>query len=178
MPLLDTIYIDMDGVLAGFDEHMIATFGIMKEQRLSSAERWARINEYEASGHKWFADLPIKAGALAMVRDIYKLVKAGTVGRAVILTATGNNFWVHKQQKVWWVVNSDIGSHVSDIIVVPKAECKQYYANNRSVLIDDNWDRCVEPFIERGGFGIHHLQPELTMMKLNNIIAMLQRTSE
>ncbi len=161
------IFIDLDGVVAGFDEAMLSNFGVGKESMLSSAERWALINEYEAGGKEWFLDLPLKPGAIQMLEQIWNVADRH---RICILSATGNQFFKHSSQKGVWCRLAGVTRFVNDLIFVPKAECKQFYANDHSILIDDNWDRCVKPFIDRGGWGIHHLHPELTMQKLRAIL--------
>lgn len=160
------IFIDLDGVLAGFDEAMLTHFGVGgRDTMLTSAERWELINQREADGHDWFVELPLKIGALEMLEQIRRLHS-----RVCILSATGNEFFKHRAQKELWCRQQGINKFVDDIIIVPRAECKQFYASGHSILIDDEWHRCVKPFIERGGWGILHTTPEHTMEQLRAIL--------
>lgn len=168
--MIQTIYIDMDGVIADYDGAMLRHFGVGEESMLTSAERWVLINDYEAAGGQWFLDLEPTVYASRLLSTVDGLKKLRGVDRVVVLSATGNDFFKHSKQKKNWLLKTGAWTLFDDVIVVPKAECKRLYANPQSLLIDDNWERCVRPFIEAGGWGIHYTDLQQCILKLDAIL--------
>jgi 5'(3')-deoxyribonucleotidase len=174
---IHTIYVDFDGVLADFDGAMLENFGVGKESMLTAERRWALINDYERNNSvrinpEWFGDLELMPDSVDLMRFLCKLRddSEGSM-RLVGLTATGNDFWRHAFQKRRWAHEGIFEDFPFDeVITVPKAEVKQFYADPNAILIDDNWERCVKPFIERGGRGILHLNARLTIRKIQFIL--------
>ena len=153
-----TIFFDLDGVLANFDE---------KAARLLKTPYWSRDSTLlwkalDKDPH-FYADLKVIG---EMVDMLYTVIDRIGIERVQILSAVGKtNKESSTADKIAWVqrhlpsglkVNISNGGRNKYTILVdyPKA-----------VLIDDH-DTNLEPWIYNGGIGILHKDPVSTWTKL------------
>lgn len=151
------VYVDMDGVLAGFEEQVEIQFGL-KMGDIPKGKMWAKIKEYNESVAPWFQTLPKRADADMLwefVNDNFEDVE--------ILTATGSTPKDAAQQKRNWIANH-YGADVK-VNTVGAATQKAIFANPRAILIDDR-DKAIDPFRQAGGIGILHTDTVSTIQKL------------
>jgi 5'(3')-deoxyribonucleotidase len=161
------IYLDMDGVLADFNQYMIEIFGVpFKEVGTSSEHRWELITHA----------CPDVYSQLHMAPDADALV-AGVVDVCVtydytpaILTAIpkyGRLPMAVEHKKEWirqrWPVlhkEFNIGPHAVD---------KQQHARPGDILIDDS-PLNIPQWIAAGGVGILHTDTSSTIQQLNSYL--------
>lgn len=139
----NTLYIDLDGVMADFDSAFPALFGL-DHRSLADDEMWGYIN-----GHpSFFRDLPPMAGAVEFFRSIEHL-------DPVILTACPkSNYPLAATQKRAWV-----REHLSTtclVLPVLGGRHKPLFMHRPGdVLIDDFESNCAA-WNEAGGVAIRH----------------------
>lgn len=149
--MIDTIYLDMDGVLCDFEGRYIDLFKEMpgaSRDRKEFSNNWTDfvIGENFSTLARWpgAEDLLDAIGVISQTHNI--TVK--------ILTSSGGHKYHDKvkEQKIRWLCNNGI---TYEAIVVPGRSKKAAYATPSSVLIDDTVD-VIDRFNDEGGIGILH----------------------
>lgn len=163
------VYIDLDGVLAGFEEKLKDAFGKSREE-MSKGELWGRIKKYNEEVEPWFANLPKREDA----DELFQYV-TNNFDNVQILTATGKTPSDAAQQKREWV-KKNYGAEVV-VNTVQSANDKAVYANPRAILIDDR-EKSIKPFIKAGGYGILHRDTTSTINKMKTLMRNLWRNYE
>lgn len=161
---LKHIYLDMDGVLCDF----ITTFRrIAGEHNITENDKTPeqRYDFHEAiMKHDLFRILkPMKDMDMLLDR-VYQYCYENTHVSMSVLTALGTSDpevckEVKKQKQDWLLANG--------IYLVPnfveKSKYKARYATENHLLIDDNKEKCILPFRDKGGQVIHHRNAETTI---------------
>lgn len=153
------LYLDMDGVLADFERKATEIFGAGWSDEVEKPN-WGKLAEYP----HWYRELPPMVDALELYDGCCKFM--GDKNQVQILTALPNRakFARAAEDKIWWAKH-----HISPNIRVhfgPHAQDKQYHKQHPDdILIDDKLLN-IEQWIEKGGFGIHHIDAESSLYKL------------
>jgi len=158
----NTIYLDMDGVLADFDSAVKKLLGKSLHDFPTSQAGWDAMEPYKETFFRTLDPMP----------DAYELV-TGVINYAFIrgmntavLTAIPklNRFpGVHIDKREW--VREHFPKLYNDFNIGPYAIHKQLHCYPGDVLIDDNpmnieqWNAC-------GGIGIFHTSAEDSLAKL------------
>lgn len=159
------VYLDMDGVLADFDQRYRMLFGQSSQnqnrQSGSGKKRWEQFvlgNQFET--------LPMYEYVPTMIRDIKSLTDD-----IQILSAVGGEDYADlvADQKTAWLRDHGIDFPINFVHTgTEKAE----YATSNTVLIDDK-AYVISAFVNAGGHGIVHsdLSPSTTIKRLKEIFA-------
>lgn len=155
------LYLDADGVICGFDQHVQKIFGKKVEDFQPKGSFWAALTHHDTHVEKFFRNLPKIDDADVLVDFVtahFKSVK--------ILTACGYTPKDAKEQKIAW-----FAEHYPQIecIVVPKSSDKAAYAHPNSILIDDR-TKSIHPWVSKGGIGILHVSARNTIEQLSELI--------
>lgn len=154
---IKTIYLDMDGVLADFDDRWNAIFG----ESPTESRRQNKNNEYWETfvQTEQFATLPPFPGW----DNLYETVKSYGVNVEILSSSGGQKY--HDEvsaQKKKWLKDYSIDIPVN---IVPGRRLKSNYATANTLLIDDTPD-VIMGFHEAGGYGILHDSAERTIKML------------
>lgn len=145
---IDTIYLDLDGVVCDFEGRYIDLFREMpgvSRQHKEFSKNWTEFVEGDN-----FTKLDYWPGALELLEYINSVPNI----TVKILTSSGGHKY-HDQvekQKIQWLKEHGI---THEAIVVPGRRKKAAYATPTSILIDDTAD-VIDLFTEEGGIGILH----------------------
>jgi 5'-nucleotidase len=153
------LYIDLDGVMADFDEYFLSEFGVVSSM-LDDATMWKWINKH---GY-FFRNLPVMDHAVDFFRSVEHL-------NPFILTACPRtDYEVAAIQKRQWVYE-----HLSETVtVIPmlggKHKCLFMHSPG-DVLIDDFEKNCI-PWRKMGGVAIHHKNFDETKKQMNQLFSL------
>ncbi|HEY1035572.1 MAG TPA: hypothetical protein VGE09_11385 [Pseudoxanthomonas sp.] len=140
---LPRIYLDLDGVMADFDNTFPRVFGL-DHRDMADDEMWARINSHP----DFFRNLPAMPGAydfMAWVRHL----------QPIILTACPKSNYAHVawQKREW--VREHLGPGVTVLPVWGGASKPLFMHAPGDILIDD-YRRNTEAWAAAGGVAILH----------------------
>lgn len=137
------LYLDLDGVLADFDRHFPAVFGI-DHKGLDDATMWRFIDTYPS----YFLDMPVCPGAIDFFNDVFHM-------RPIILTACPKtNYPAAAAQKRAWV-----RKHLSpEVLVLPVmgGKHKPLFMHAPGDILIDDYDRNCLAWSNAGGLAIRH----------------------
>lgn len=155
------IYVDLDGVMANFDKLVVETVGIHYWDRTTD-KFWDRIDTVP----NFYYNLDLLPGSLNMLNALINKHGYNVVEILSGAPKPTNLLSTACQDKERWV-HEIVGT--KDIVVNTIAGGKNKYKfledHPKSVLIDD-YDRNIKLWIEHGGCGILHTDPDSTLAKL------------
>jgi 5'(3')-deoxyribonucleotidase len=137
------IYLDLDGVMADFDAHFPATFGL-DHRGMADNAMWATINTHPS----YFRDMPVCPGAIEFFRLIEHL-------RPIVLTACPKTNYVNAatQKREW--VREHLGRHVT-VLPVMGGRHKPLFMHEAGDILIDDWKKNTEAWESAGGVAILH----------------------
>lgn len=137
------IYLDLDGVMANFDAHFPALFGV-DHRGLADDDMWATINAHPS----YFRDMPIFEGAKLFFDSISWL-------DPIILTACPRSNYAHvaRQKRAW--VREHLSTRCIILPVMGGANKPLFMHAPGDILIDD-FDRNTKAWEKEGGIAIMH----------------------
>lgn len=176
MSIIDTINIDMDGVLYDFTGQMAVMDGFdyagrwfeyVQDQNLSLHEYIvSKFDEYAPNG--LFLNGNLCTGAIELLFHVDKLrTKHGL--KVNILGALPHNkpyANIIKEHKLSFIKRLDLNYYFDDIILVDGSKSKLKYANKNSILIDD-YPATKSRYDKIGGNMILHKNTKNTINELN-----------
>ena len=136
------VYLDLDGVMADFDAHFPAVFGL-DHRGMADDDMWAKINAHPS----YFEDMPLCAGAAEFFLEIKHL-------RPIILTACPKTNYAHVAgQKRRWV-----RSNLGDFTVLPVmgGHNKCLFMHSAGDILIDDYEKNCWPWEKAGGVAILH----------------------
>lgn len=144
------LYVDMDGVLADFDAHHEAVFGVRSDKVADNVD-WKAVRKVSGfyAGIPPMADLP----ALWAYIEHHK---------PIVLTGVPSSVHEAPENKRAWV-RKHLGAHV-EVRCCRSAE-KRLHAKPGDILIDD-WEKYRQRWIDAGGVWITHRSAAETIMLL------------
>lgn len=155
------IFVDLDGVMADFDEAFPRIFGF-NHRELPKDVFWSHIN-----GHPtYFEDLKVMDGALDFWAKLHRLSPPEAI--RILTAAPKSNFGPVATQKLRWV-RKHLGPDVH-VIPVMGGKNKRFYMHRPGDILIDDWDRNVNGWIEQGGVGILHTDFLSTSLKLVDVL--------
>lgn len=151
-----TLYLDLDGVMADFDAHFPAVFGLDHRERpdgsrLEDARMWALINEHPS----FFRDMPPCPGALEFFAQLTGMLAPMGVHLAILTACAKEPFYAStaRQKRAW--VRHHLGPHVR-VLPVLGGRNKPLFMHNEGDLLIDDWEKNVLAWREAGGRAILH----------------------
>lgn len=160
---MNTIYIDMDGVVADWNSYIHSVLGYHTEtyQRYSDQEWQLIVTEHQ----RLYRNLPLAPGAQELVTGIEHLAITHGYGYKFLTAVPNRNDMPHAfQDKIHWVEKHFPGI---DVWFGPYSRDKQRRARAGDVLIDDRPSNITE-WQEAGGHGILYVTGEHAAA-LNNL---------
>lgn len=137
------LYLDLDGVMADFDAHFPALFGV-DHRTLLDDDMWAQINAHPT----YFRDMPPCPGAKEFFGEIAEL-------NPIILTACPKSNYAHvARQKREWVREHLCGSCI--ILPVMGGRNKPLFMHAPGDILIDDFEKNIKAWRDEGGVGIHH----------------------
>jgi len=138
------IYLDLDGVMADFDAHFPALFGVNHKDLLDD-EMWSKINSHPS----YFRDMPLCAGA----KDFYLSWLYQDIEFNILTACSKSNYANVATQKRAWV-----REHLGWATVLPVlgGRNKWLFMNAPGDILIDDWEKNTIPWVENGGRAILH----------------------
>lgn len=133
------LFLDLDGVLADFDRHVLTLFGRAPSE-MPLAEMWARA----ARARGFFETMPLMADGL----DLWEFARPF---EPTILTGLPRGNWADAQKRRW--VAKHLGSDVP--VITCMSRDKGAYATPGAVLVDDT-PRYADRWEQQGGVFVLH----------------------
>lgn len=174
---INTIYLDMDGVLVDHYGYLAKMVGMTSKDFNKHITSFATREERE----KYIFPLIIssveeeafiKASPLEPCFTKFKLLVDYWLDLGLnveILSSGMHNPDTYKEivrQKQLWLINNDFNYIKANF--VNGSKYKQNYANEHSLLIDD-FDRNIQQWTDKNGKAILHINMETTLTELNKI---------
>ena len=137
------LYLDLDGVMADFDAHFPALFGV-DHRTLLDDDMWAQINAHAS----YFRDMPVCPGAKEFFQSIEEL-------DPIILTACPKSNYAHvaRQKREW------VREHLSStchVLPVMGGRNKPLFMHSPGDILIDDFEKNIKAWQDEGGVGIHH----------------------
>lgn len=137
------LYLDLDGVMADFDAHFPAVFGL-DHRSMADDAMWQTINAHPS----YFRDMPPCPGAIEFYREIAHL-------DPIVLTACPRtNYANAAQQKRAWVYQH-LGSHVT-VLPVMGGHNKPLFMHAPGDILIDDFEKNTRAWDAAGGVAILH----------------------
>ncbi len=150
------VFVDLDGVLADFDSHHHAVFGIMPDKTNDNVD-WAKVRSIPG----FYADIPLMCDALRL----WNFLKMYLEKPAIVLTGIPKSVEEAAANKTAWVARH-LGADVEVRCCRSSEKCT--HAAPGDILIDD-WTKYQHLWIAKGGRWITHISAELSIKQLRNI---------
>lgn len=152
------LYLDLDGVLADFDQHFKDSFGYHPAS-VNDQILWKKINSYET----FFLDLPLMPRALELFEYLTDYFDV------TILTACPkSNYRKSALQKRAWV-RKNISDEITILPVLGGKNKGLFMHDVGDLLIDDMEKNCAA-WRELGGIAIQHRNVTTTIEKVRTLI--------
>jgi hypothetical protein len=151
------LYLDLDGVMADFDAHFPATFGL-DHRSLADDAMWATINAHPS----YFRDMPPCDGAKAFFDNISWM-------DPIILTACPRTNYANaaRQKRAW------VREHLSTscmVLPVMGGRNKPLFMHAPGDILIDDFERNILVWQEDGGRGILHRDFATTREALDRLL--------
>ena len=159
---MTTLYLDMDGVVADFDEYAARTLGVPPSSGIYPNEVWYKL----ASNSRLYRDLKKTSYADELVAECqdFALTKGYDL---CFLTAVpkGNDVKWSFYDKVLWAQQYFPGIAV---MFGPYSKDKWQHCNASDILIDDRQSN-IDEWRAAGGIAIHHASLNSTLYELSQL---------
>ena len=160
---MTTLYLDMDGVVADFDEYAARTLGIPPSSGIYPNEVWYKL----ASNARLYRDLIKTTYADELVFQCSTIAKQhGYDLKFLTAVPKGNDVpWAFYDKVIW------AQKHFSGIPVMfgPFSKDKHVHCQAGDILIDDRASN-IDEWRAAGGLAILHKDYNDTMTQLNQLI--------
>jgi hypothetical protein len=154
------IYLDLDGVMANFQKAIVEWCNIHHWDERASDEHWAIMEKVP----NLFYTLDTMPDALMMFDVLYEAHKDNLEILTALPEPTGH-FITADADKRMWVADVLHPNVKVNTVVGGKNKVKFLEENPGSILIDD-YPRNIKLWIEHGGVGVLHVDPDSTIAKL------------
>lgn len=153
------LYLDLDGVMAGFDEHFIEYFKVNHKEELNDAQLWELINSYP----DFFLNLPVMQGA----KEFFSTLSAWFPDLTILTACPKTNYAIVAKQKRQWVQK-----HLGDYRVLPVlgGRNKALFMHKPGDVLIDDFEKNIKSWNDNNGFGILHKTPKQSLELLRSYI--------
>jgi beta-phosphoglucomutase-like phosphatase (HAD superfamily) len=152
------IWLDMDGVLADFDGHYQACFGV-------KPTRWPEPDTVDwkliASVPDFYLNLPLMPGA----KELFRFVDELGVGTG-ILTGVPKEIDESSNHKIEWAAKPEHFPHV--MVRCCRSRNKFKHGKPGHVLVDD-YLKYRDAWVDMGGIFVHHTSAESSIQQLREL---------
>jgi hypothetical protein len=145
--MIDTIYIDMDGVIADFSKRYKEKFHVTPEETRDNKEFNSYFDKFISDGE--FSTLDLMPDATELLNFVSEL---DTPKEILSSTARPQNHGMIAPQKQMWLNKHNIHYKAN---FVPGKSLKYKYATSNSIIIDDT-QSVIDDWNKAGGIGILH----------------------
>jgi 5'-nucleotidase len=151
------VYLDLDGVMANFDAHFPAMFGVNHRDLLDD-DMWGKINDHPS----YFLSMPIFEGAKEFFDSIAHL-------DPIVLTACPRSNYPHvaRQKRAW--VRNHLSTEIMILPVMGGINKPLFMHAPGDILIDD-WQKNITAWNDEGGSGILHRDFATTSRELHEAL--------
>jgi hypothetical protein len=159
---MKTIYLDMDGVVADFDEFALRVIGLPPSGGYYPEDQWAKL----AAESRLYKDLKKTPYADALVHECRRIARVNEY-QLMFLTAVpkGNDMpWAFFDKITW----ARTHYHGIPVMFGPYSVDKHVHCKPGDVLIDDRVSN-IEDWRAAGGIAIHHVSYETTLAALGEL---------
>ena len=162
---LETVYLDLDGVIADFNKKYEELFHVSPTKD-SVKEHWEAFVKT-----RQFENIELIPGSLGFLEELENLSDVYKFSIVILTSAGGLTYYdLVRQQKINWLESHGIDFRA---IVVQSKKFKENYAKkhakNSSVLIDDTETNVLQ-FVSSGGLGVHHVTHQKSLEDLRKIL--------
>lgn len=147
------LFVDMDGVLADFDSHHEAVFGV-RADKLADNVDWQRVRDHK----DFYLNIPPMA-------DMPKLWDYIGRHKPIVLTGIPSSVEEAADNKKAWA-RKHLGPEIEVRCCLSKEKC--LHAAPGDILIDD-WEKYQSLWLAKGGRWITHTSAEKTVWELFNM---------
>ena len=163
---MNTIYFDLDGVLADFDTYCVSLIGRSLNSFPDSQSGWDALGDNKLD---MYLHLPIMKDAEIIVSEVFLAAKhtGYNVGVLTALPKYGRVPNAKKHKKEWLMKYFPL--LLTDFNIGPWAEDKQKHCVLGDILIDDH-ELNISQWYSRGGVGIHHTSVNDTLDQLYRLL--------
>jgi 5'(3')-deoxyribonucleotidase len=159
---MTTIYLDMDGVVADFDEYAARTLGIPPSQGVYPDAIWQQL----AQNPRIYRDLIPTPYANTLYQECVKFCLANNFEwRFLTAVPKGNDIKFAFHDKVEWAQKYFPGVPV---FFGPFSKDKHQHCRPGDILIDDRYSN-IEEWRAAGGIAIHHVDIDTTLQELSKL---------
>lgn len=153
------LYLDLDGVIAGFDQHFVDYFK-RDHKQMSDDDMWKMIDSYPT----FFRDLPVMTGA----KEFFNILKLLFPNLVILTACPKTNYKNVAIQKREWVYE-----HLGDYAVLPVlgGRNKALFMHKPGDILIDDFTKNIKAWIELGGYGIYHENYDSSISQLLNYIS-------
>lgn len=159
---MTTVYIDMDGVVADFDEYAARTLGLPPSAGIYPYDKWQKI----AANPRLYRDLIKTEYADRLVEECQDLALTKEY-EILFLTAVpkGNDVKWSFYDKILWAQK-----YFPQIPVMfgPYSKDKWRHCQPGDILIDDRQSN-IDEWRAAGGIAIHHVDIDATLYELSKL---------
>lgn len=156
------IFLDMDGVLADFDNAFVNTFGVDHRTGMVKKEMWRHVH----SQPDFFLNLPLMSGANRLVEAALEIQHCFDKVEVQVLTAAPKSAYAHvAAQKIAWM-HRHFGNHALRVIPTYGSESKPLFCQSPSDILVDDWGKNIDAWRAVGGKAIKHENAEQTIKEL------------
>jgi len=161
----NTIYLDLDGVIADFDGYCISIIGKTLSDFPDSESGWAALG---FDKYTMFRHLKPMADSKHLVESVLSLASEHNynVGILTAIPKIGRVPYAKFHKKEW--VSNNFPELVENFNIGPFAEDKQKHCAWGDILIDDS-KLNIPQWINAGGIGILHTSANDSVQQLNKI---------
>ena len=152
--MIDTIYIDMDGVIADFSKRYKEKFHVTPEETRDNKEFNSYFDKFISDGE--FSTLDLMPDATELLNFVSEL---DTPKEILSSTARPQNHGMIAPQKQMWLNKHNIHYKAN---FVPGKSLKYKYATSNSIIIDDT-QSVIDDWNKAGGIGILHTDAKSTI---------------
>ena len=155
------LYLDLDGVMADFDAHFPAVFGL-DHRSMADDAMWATINAHPS----YFRDMPPCPGAVEFYREIAHL-------DPIVLTACPRTNYANAatQKRAW--VYEHLGPHVT-VLPVMGGHNKPLFMHAPGDILIDDFEKNTRAWDAAGGMSILHRDFDGTRLQLQTHLAIVE----
>ncbi len=147
------LFVDMDGVLADFDEGYERAFGVRPCKKADNVD-WKLVRAYEG----FYAGLPLMEDVRALWRVVSKHDAVVLTGVPAVEVPEAE-----ENKRAWFNTHRDIFGAVK-VICCP-SKLKANHCLPGDIIIDD-WEKYRQRWEDAGGIWITHLNAQSTIARL------------